>query len=186
MKKCICLGLAILQVLLLTACAGTFPWENETPTEPIDTIVYAYPSEVPAYTDEKELPIIAFWSPPNTEEFYQEMVDCGITDVIIDSKYGVSPGSEKMFETLAICDKVEAAAAAIVGAENVVPKGESMGAEDFAYYLEEKPGCLFNLGITEPGTEYIPLHNEKLIIDEDALEITPKVFVQYILNQMEK
>lgn len=94
--------------------------------------------------------------------------------------------SPALHNDLAICDKVEAAAAAIVGAENIVPKGESMGAEDFAYYLEEKPGCMFNLGITKPGTTYIPLHNEKLIVDEDALEITPKVFVQYVLDQMNK
>lgn len=117
MKKFICLGLAILQVLLLTACTGEFPWGGTTPTEPTDTIVYVYPSDTPTYEDDKELPIIAFWSPPNTEEFYQGMVDCGFTDVIIDAKYGVSPGSEKMFETLAICDKVG------IGAYVQVPRG---------------------------------------------------------------
>lgn len=123
MKKFICLSLAILQILLLTACTGTFPWENETPTEPVDTIVYAYPAEAPTYADDKELPIIAFWAPPNTEEFYQGMVDCGITDVIIDGKYGVTPGSEKMFETLAICDKVG------IGAYVAVNKGCGFSAD---------------------------------------------------------
>lgn len=87
---------------------------------------------------------------------------------------------------LTISDHVQAAAAAVIGAENVTEKSESMGGEDFAYYLEHKPGCLFNLGITQPGTPYIPLHNEKLIINEDALDVTPKVFLQYILDQMEK
>lgn len=87
---------------------------------------------------------------------------------------------------LTVCDQLEAAAAKIVGSEKVGAKGESMGAEDFAYYLEHKPGCIFNLGITKPGTPYIPLHNEKLIIDEDALDVTPKVFIQYILDQMNK
>lgn len=87
---------------------------------------------------------------------------------------------------LTVCDQLEAAAAKIVGSEKVGAKGESMGAEDFAYYLERKPGCIFNLGITKPGTPYIPLHNEKLIIDEDALDVTPKVFIQYILDQMNK
>ncbi|MBQ8748594.1 MAG: amidohydrolase [Oscillospiraceae bacterium] len=87
---------------------------------------------------------------------------------------------------LTICDQVEAAAVAVIGSEKIGTKAESMGAEDFAYYLEKKPGCLFNLGITKPGTPYIPLHNEKLIIDEDALDVTPKVFIQYILDQMNK
>ncbi len=87
---------------------------------------------------------------------------------------------------LTISDQVEAAAVAVIGSEKIGVKGESMGAEDFAYFLEHKPGCLFNLGITKPGTTYIPLHNEKLIIDEDALDVTPKVFIQYILDQMNK
>lgn len=87
---------------------------------------------------------------------------------------------------LTVSDHVQAAAAAVIGAENVTEKGESMGGEDFAYYLEHKPGCLFNLGITKPDTPYIPLHNEKLIVDEDALDVAPKVYVQYILDQMNK
>ena len=107
MKKIICFILAVIQLLLLTACAGDFPLTDLlNPTEPQDTIVYAYPSEIPTFDEDKVLPIIAFWSPPNTEEWYKSMVDCGFTDVIIDGKYGVTPGSEKMFETLGICDKV--------------------------------------------------------------------------------
>lgn len=105
MKKTVCLILTAVQVLLcLAGCTGSWPWE--TPTEPVDTIVYAYPSEMPTYEDNKEMPMIAFWSPPNTEEWYQSMVDCGFTAVIIDAKYNVTPGSEKMMETLAICDEV--------------------------------------------------------------------------------
>ena len=107
MKKFICVCMAVLQFLLLTACNGDIPFlDILNPTEPEKPIVYVFPSEVPTFDDDKELPIIAFWSPPNTEEWYQSMVDCGFTDVIIDSKYGVIPGSEKMFETLGICDKV--------------------------------------------------------------------------------
>ena len=87
---------------------------------------------------------------------------------------------------LTISDQVEAAAVAVIGSEKIGANAESMGAEDFAYFLEHKPGCMFNLGITKPGTPYIPLHNEKLIVDEDALDVTPKVFIQYILDQMNK
>ena len=124
MKRIACILLASIQLaLLLTGCTGSFPWEDSKPTEPADTIIYAFPSEVPTYEDNKEIPIIGFWSPPNTEEFYQGMVDCGFTDVIIDGKYGVTPGSDKMFETLAICDKVG------IGAYVAVAKGYSFSAD---------------------------------------------------------
>ena len=116
MRKIICFALAIIQVLLLTACTGDFPLPDFlNPTEPEDTILYVYPSEIPVFEEDKELSIVAFWSPPNTEEWYQSMVDCGFTDVIIDGKYGVTPGSERMFNTLAICDKVGIDAYVAVG-----------------------------------------------------------------------
>ena len=106
MKKVVCTLLAVLQVLLcFAACGEANNGGNSTTTDPAkDTVVYAYPSEVPTYADDKEFEMVAFWSPPNTEEFYQGVVDCGFTSIIIDSKYGVTPESNQMLETLQICD----------------------------------------------------------------------------------
>jgi amidohydrolase len=36
--------------------------------------------------------------------------------------------------------------AGVVGAENIVPFEPTMGAEDFSFFLQEKPGCYFTLG----------------------------------------
>lgn len=36
--------------------------------------------------------------------------------------------------------------ASVVGAENIVPFEPTMGAEDFSFFLQEKPGCYFVLG----------------------------------------
>lgn len=107
MKKIACMVLVAVQLLLcLTGCTGTWPWATTEPTAPVDTIVYAYKSEVPTYADDKEMQMIAFWSPPPTEEFYQGMVDCGFTDVIISAAYGNGAGSSTLMNTLALCDKV--------------------------------------------------------------------------------
>ena len=61
-----------------------------------------------------------------------------------------------------------------------------MGGEDFAYFLEHKPGAMFGIGIKPKNAPVIPLHNGKLIIDEEALSVAPKIYIQYILDQMEK
>jgi len=45
---------------------------------------------------------------------------------------------------------------------------------------------MFNVGILEESMPYVPAHNGKLVISENALEAAPKIFVQYILDQMEK
>lgn len=81
---------------------------------------------------------------------------------------------------------ITAAAARVVGAERVLDRPTSMGAEDFAYYLRHKPGAMFSLGAAPAGRPIVPLHNGKMIVDEDALEIAPMVFIQFILDQMDK
>ncbi|MEG0090612.1 MAG: amidohydrolase, partial [Oscillospiraceae bacterium] len=45
----------------------------------------------------------------------------------------------------------------------------SMCAEDFAFYLAEKPGVFLWLGTGEKDSENYPLHNSKFNADEDIL-----------------
>lgn len=85
-----------------------------------------------------------------------------------------------------VADGVIAAASKIVGEENVLAKPESMGAEDFAYYLQHKPGAMFNLGVAAADRPIVPLHNGKMFVEESVLDITPKVMIQFVLDQMEK
>ncbi|MBQ7341099.1 MAG: amidohydrolase [Oscillospiraceae bacterium] len=93
--------------------------------------------------------------------------------------------SPALHNDLKVADDIEAAAKK-TGFSEVLPKEDSMGGEDFAYFLEYKPGAMFGIGIKPKDAPVIPLHNGKLIIDEDALSVAPKVYIQYILDQMEK
>ncbi|KOP69909.1 peptidase M20 [Lysinibacillus sp. FJAT-14745] len=56
----------------------------------------------------------------------------------------------------------------------------TMGAEDFSYYLEEKPGTFFFTG-AEP-TEYAPHHHPKFDIDEKGMLIAAKVLLTAALD----
>lgn len=56
----------------------------------------------------------------------------------------------------------------------------SMGAEDFSYYLEEKPGTFFFTG-AKP-TEYAPHHHPKFDIDEKGMLIAAKVLLTAALD----
>lgn len=87
---------------------------------------------------------------------------------------------------LAVADNIQAAAEKVIGAGNILNKNESMGAEDFAYYLQHKPGAIFDLGVGTQGAPVITIHNGKMVVNEDALTIAPQIFIQYILDQMEK
>ena len=81
-------------------------------------------------------------------------------------------------------DGLRKAAQQVVGNAQVKERPGSMGAEDFAFYLQHKPGAMFHLGVAPDMDNTISLHSGKLVIDEDALDTGAKVFVQFVLNEM--
>jgi amidohydrolase len=64
-----------------------------------------------------------------------------------------------------------AAVRAALGAEGVADTEQSMGGEDFAWYLDEVPGALARLGVRPPGGAAFDLHQGTFDIDERALEV---------------
>lgn len=54
----------------------------------------------------------------------------------------------------------------------------SMGSEDFAYYLQEIPGCYVRFGARREGWENIPLHSPAFDFDEAVLPIGAAFFDQ--------
>jgi amidohydrolase len=55
---------------------------------------------------------------------------------------------------------------------------QSMGGEDFAWYLEHVPGALARLGVRRPGTSAFDLHQGTFDIDEDALDVGVRYTVE--------
>ena len=68
-----------------------------------------------------------------------------------------------------------------IGKENVEVLRPSMGAEDFAYYLEKIPGSFFRLGIrNEKRGITHPYHSSLFDIDEEVLPFGVEMFVRII------
>jgi amidohydrolase len=83
-----------------------------------------------------------------------------------------------------VSDAILQAGEAVVGKDNVYEMPPTMGAEDFAYYTLYKPSAMFALGAMPADGNYTPLHNGKMRINEDVLDIAPNVFIRFILDQM--
>ena len=73
----------------------------------------------------------------------------------------------------------------VVGAENVLPFEPTMGAEDFSYYLLEKPGCYFMIGNgdgahREGGHGLGPcmLHNPSYDFNDDLIPLGATAWVR--------
>jgi len=73
----------------------------------------------------------------------------------------------------------------IFNEEEVVALEPSMGAEDFAYFLKEKPGTYFRVGSrNESESTHYPHHHPKFDIDEKALLNIEKAFIKIALHYL--
>ncbi len=70
-----------------------------------------------------------------------------------------------------------------IGNTAVVPREQSMGAEDFSFYTEKLPGLFLRVGTcNSPETSY-PLHSSKFDIDENVLAPTA-TFVSHLIMKL--
>jgi amidohydrolase len=95
-----------------------------------------------------------------------------------------TPGSPPVVNDAGVIARVEAAAVAALGADNVVHTHQSLGAEDFAWFLEDMPGALIRLGAALPDRQ-VDLHSASFDIDESAIETGILVAAETLLRLLE-
>ncbi|MCC3866923.1 M20 family metallopeptidase [Terrisporobacter mayombei] len=79
----------------------------------------------------------------------------------------------------------EVAAEKIVGKDKVIKFEKVTGSEDFSFYLEKAPGTLAFVGCrNEEKSACYPHHSGNFNIDEDALEIGTKLYVNYAIDYL--
>jgi amidohydrolase len=79
---------------------------------------------------------------------------------------------------------VEQAAAAVLGPGRVEQTHQSLGAEDFAWFLEDIPGALIRLGAALPDRS-VDLHSASFDVDESAIETGILVAGETLLRLLE-
>jgi amidohydrolase len=78
-----------------------------------------------------------------------------------------------------------AAVVSSLGAAAAVPTQQSLGGEDFAWYLDHVPGAMARLGVRPPGSERpMDLHQPTFDVDEGALRVGVDVLVAAALAAM--
>ena len=65
-----------------------------------------------------------------------------------------------------------------LGEQGIVSTTQSLGGEDFGWYLESVPGAMGRLGTRTPGGLTFDLHQGDLRIDERAVAIGARVLAQ--------
>ncbi len=80
---------------------------------------------------------------------------------------------------------LSAAVRAALGASAAVPTMQSLGGEDFAWYLDHVPGAMARLGVKPPGQEHPhDLHQGSFDVDEAALSCAVRVLVAVALGAL--
>jgi amidohydrolase len=83
----------------------------------------------------------------------------------------------------AVIDAMRAAAAEVCGLENVVSVEQSLGGEDYSWYLRQVPGAMARLGVRAPGdTVQRDLHQPSFLADESAIAVGVRFFTRLALG----
>jgi amidohydrolase len=92
-------------------------------------------------------------------------------DVELEHRRGVPP----VVNTEPEVALVDAAVREELGESSVQLTPQSMGGEDFAWYLTHCPGALVRLGTRTPGGHTYDIHQSDFVADEDALGVGVRV-----------
>jgi amidohydrolase len=104
---------------------------------------------------------------PLVSELVEQIVAASGVSASTEYTRGVPPVDN---DADAVAAQTSAVVAAL-GAEACVDTEQSMGGEDFAWYLELVPGALARLGVRAAGMRPFDLHQGTFDIDEAALDI---------------
>lgn len=117
-----------------------------------------------------------------------ERVIKGITDAHgATYQFTYNEASDPVVNEPVVTQVIEETACELFGEEAVVRVKPNMGGEDFSYFLNEAPGTYFftGSGNRELETDY-PHHHPRFDIDESALEMGVKMFVQSTFKLLQR
>ncbi|MGZ5408944.1 MAG: amidohydrolase [Aeromicrobium sp.] len=109
-----------------------------------------------------------------------------ISDII--EPYGVSAevnyvrGVPPVVNDFAVTETLRKAVTAAIGPGAVATTAQSLGGEDFAWYVEWIPGVMGRLGTRTPGGPTYDLHQGNLRIDERAIAVGAKVLASAAIS----
>ncbi|MFK7805401.1 MAG: M20 family metallopeptidase [Anaerolineae bacterium] len=86
-----------------------------------------------------------------------------------DCEVHVKRGYPATYNDPTVASWIRKTATDLVGEDNVISRGPSMGAEDFGYMSRASRGAMFNVGVRKPGSPDRFLHHPEFDIDETAM-----------------
>lgn len=109
----------------------------------------------------------------------EELLETILADLVrpwgVEARVSHDRGVPPVSNAPSSVDVLSSAVRGVLGLDNLDPAAQSLGGEDFAWYLEKVPGALARLGTRTPGGRSYDLHMGDLMIDERAIGIGASV-----------
>jgi amidohydrolase len=103
--------------------------------------------------------------------FVREIVGQVVAPFGVEYEVVVTPGVPPVDNNAAAVGTMERAARTVLGEDAIVLTEQSLGGEDFAWYLREVPGAMARLGTRTPGGRTYDLHQGDLVVDDAAIDV---------------
>ncbi len=98
----------------------------------------------------------------------------------VDYRRGVPPVVNEHRST----ELLTTAVRRVVGVEGQVATTQSLGGEDFGWFLERVPGAMGRLGTRTPGGPRFDLHQGNIVVDEGATPVAARVLAEAAVTAM--
>lgn len=105
------------------------------------------------------------------EPLVRQLVDELVAPLGVRAATTYTVGVPPVVNDPAAAELQRGAVVSALGPAALVDTEQSMGGEDFAWYLDTVPGALARLGVRRPGGPAFDLHQGTFDIDEDALAV---------------
>lgn len=103
-----------------------------------------------------------------------------------DYRLQIVPGCPAVHDAPALGELVRAVAAGLLGAENVLPPRQGMGAEDFGLLAQaaQEGGTMFSLGVAGDERHRYSAHSPRFDLDERALPLGAAILAETVLRYL--
>ena len=110
-------------------------------------------------------------------QLLEELVHAVISPYAVSATIEHSRGAPPVVNDPVSVARLRAAAELMLAPEAPTPTAQSLGGEDFAWYVQEVPGAMARLGTRTPGGRTYDLHQGDLVVDEGAVALGARLLL---------
>jgi amidohydrolase len=121
----------------------------------------------------------------DAEDLVRELIDQILAPYGVGAQVSYVRGVPPVVNETVSTALLAGAVSGVLGPTGLVSTPQSLGGEDFAWYVESVPGAMGRLGTRTPGGHSYDLHQGDLVVDERSIAVGAKVMAAVALTTLD-